>query len=135
MLQSALNNAWVHQVLYKPFDHNLVQTTVERLLLESDQASQLGSEDYEVKSWLLVDDGETGLDDYEEATPSHDSESSKELILVIDDLGDMRNLISRSLENKDYRVVKASNGRRGLELAKKMRPDLIVTDWMMTKTA
>ena len=35
---------------------------------------------------------------------------NKELVLVVDDLKDMRDLISKSLESNNYQVAKASNG-------------------------
>ena len=45
----------------------------------------------------------------------------------------MRDLISNALESNNYQVAKASNGELGVELAQKIKPDLIVTDWMMPK--
>ena len=53
------------------------------------------------------------------------------LILVIDDLKDMRDLISNELLAQDFKVITRTNGLNGLEEARKYRPDLIITDWMM----
>ncbi len=43
----------------------------------------------------------------------------------------MRDLIGNSLKKKNYRVATAPNGKRGVEIAKEIRPILIITDWMM----
>ena len=85
--------------------------------------------DFEVKSWLLEEaEGKTGEGDQEEQVVT-DGDGAR--ILVIDDLGDMRDLIGNSLQKRNYAVLKASNGKLGLEAAKTHQPDLIVTDWMM----
>ena len=52
-------------------------------------------------------------------------------ILVIDDLRGMRDLISDCLKNANYAVLRAPNGKRGLEIAKESEPHLIIVDWMM----
>ncbi|MGL5272726.1 MAG: hybrid sensor histidine kinase/response regulator transcription factor, partial [Phocaeicola sp.] len=51
-------------------------------------------------------------------------------LLVIDDNADIRNYIASLLE-RDYTVLKASEGQAGIELAMKYVPDLIVSDVMM----
>lgn len=52
-------------------------------------------------------------------------------VLVVDDLHDMRDLLRRALAERGYRVITAVDGAQGLELARRHRPDLVVTDWMM----
>ncbi len=52
-------------------------------------------------------------------------------ILVIDDDIDLVEIIRVTLENQGYRVVDAQNGERGLETARRERPDLILLDVMM----
>ncbi len=52
------------------------------------------------------------------------------LLLVVEDNPDMRAFVSSSLA-KRYRVETAANGRLGLEKARRIRPDLIVSDVMM----
>ncbi|AFY83750.1 hybrid sensor histidine kinase/response regulator [Oscillatoria acuminata] len=52
-------------------------------------------------------------------------------ILVIDDDGVTRLLLKRNLQMQGYDVTLAKNGAEGLRLAKELRPDLIVCDWMM----
>jgi len=43
----------------------------------------------------------------------------------------MRDLLSVMLKKHKYQVISASDGVRGLALAKKRQPNLIITDWMM----
>jgi DNA-binding response OmpR family regulator len=52
-------------------------------------------------------------------------------ILLIEDDADMRENTAELLELADYRVLKAENGRRGVELARKETPDLVLCDIMM----
>ncbi len=52
------------------------------------------------------------------------------LILVIEDNDDMRNFLHKVL-SKTYRVETAYDGENGLEIIRKLVPDLIVTDLMM----
>ncbi|MBK6754718.1 MAG: response regulator [Flavobacteriales bacterium] len=52
-------------------------------------------------------------------------------ILLIEDDADMRDNTAEILELADYRVLKAENGRRGVEIARKEIPDLVLCDIMM----
>jgi CRP-like cAMP-binding protein len=52
-------------------------------------------------------------------------------ILLIEDDADMRDNTAEILELAEYRVLKAENGRRGVEIAKKETPDLVLCDIMM----
>ncbi len=52
------------------------------------------------------------------------------LILLIDDSGDMRRFVGDLLA-KRYRVVTARDGHEGLEKARMLPPDLIISDMMM----
>ena len=52
-------------------------------------------------------------------------------ILVIDDEQDIRNLLDTLLRRKGYDVVLAESGRKGLELFRRERPDVIVLDLKM----
>ncbi len=52
-------------------------------------------------------------------------------ILLIEDNADMRENTAEMLELADYRVLKAENGKRGVELARKETPDLVLCDIMM----
>ena len=52
-------------------------------------------------------------------------------ILLIEDDADMRDNTAEILELANYRVMKAENGRRGIEMARKEKPDLVLCDIMM----
>lgn len=49
-------------------------------------------------------------------------------ILVVDDDDSVRDLFSRVLQMEKYQVWEATSGRRGLELAREIRPDLVLLD-------
>ncbi|MEW6468768.1 MAG: response regulator [Bacteroidota bacterium] len=52
-------------------------------------------------------------------------------ILLIEDNKDMRENTAEILELSNYQVFTAKNGKEGVELAQKNRPDLIICDIMM----
>ena len=52
-------------------------------------------------------------------------------ILAIDDVANIRTLISNYLEQEGYRVLTAANGREALAVAQQDHPDLIILDLMM----
>ena len=52
-------------------------------------------------------------------------------ILVIDDEKDLQELVRYNLEKEHYDVIVASDGRTGLDIALRHRPDLVVLDLMM----
>lgn len=52
-------------------------------------------------------------------------------VLVVNDDADQLDLLQELLEHQGYRVLKANNAVRGLELAASKSPDLVVSDVMM----
>jgi DNA-binding NarL/FixJ family response regulator len=52
-------------------------------------------------------------------------------ILVIEDEPEMRRNIATLLRYRDYEAIEAENGRKGVELARRVKPDLILCDVMM----
>src|SRR5919112_1241402 len=52
-------------------------------------------------------------------------------ILIIEDNSDVRENTAEILEMANYRVLQAENGKIGVEVAQKMKPDLIICDIMM----
>lgn len=52
-------------------------------------------------------------------------------ILIIEDNTDVRENTAEILELANFRVLQAENGKIGVEVAAKMRPDLIICDIMM----
>ena len=54
-------------------------------------------------------------------------------ILIIDDETDILNILKYNLEKEGFLVETATDGVLGIELAKQMKPDLIILDVMMPK--
>ncbi|MEW6468224.1 MAG: response regulator transcription factor [Bacteroidota bacterium] len=52
-------------------------------------------------------------------------------ILLVDDEPDILEILSYNLKKEKYRVFTAENGRKGIEIAEKEQPDLIILDVMM----
>lgn len=52
-------------------------------------------------------------------------------ILLVDDDADLREVLRIVLEEAGYQVILAENGPRGLEMADRERPDLLLLDVMM----
>ena len=52
-------------------------------------------------------------------------------ILIIDDDGDIREFLGELLETEGYQTHTAASGRTGIDLAKQVRPDLVLLDIMM----
>ena len=57
--------------------------------------------------------------------------AKKPKILCVDDEQDILDLLTFNLEKEGYDVCTALNGRKGLEVAKRELPDLIILDVMM----
>lgn len=54
-------------------------------------------------------------------------------ILIVDDEEVIRELAKDLLENKGYQVLTAPDGRKGVEIAKSQKPDLIIMDVNMPR--
>lgn len=52
-------------------------------------------------------------------------------ILVIDDEKDFNYFLKKNLEEEKFEVITCSDSRKGFELAKKEKPDLILLDILM----
>jgi len=59
--------------------------------------------------------------------------TAKQKILIVDDEPDILELIEYNLKKEGYQVYLASNGQDGINVAKKVQPDLIILDIMMPK--
>jgi sigma-B regulation protein RsbU (phosphoserine phosphatase) len=56
---------------------------------------------------------------------------SQQTVLLVDDEPVARVSMSARLKRLGYRVLEARDGREGLELLRRERPDLTIVDWMM----
>lgn len=56
---------------------------------------------------------------------------SSQRMLIIEDDPDTQQMLTMILRSEGYDVLTAGNGPLGLELLRKMGPDLVVLDWML----
>ena len=54
-------------------------------------------------------------------------------ILIVDDEADILEILKFVLESQGYECITASDGEEGLNLAREVKPDLIILDVMMPK--
>src|ERR1700682_4497609 len=54
-------------------------------------------------------------------------------VLVVNDLADQLELMNSALRKAGYRVFSAEDGQEGIEAARRVRPDLIISDVKMPK--
>ncbi|MDQ1362534.1 MAG: hypothetical protein QG652_394 [Pseudomonadota bacterium] len=59
------------------------------------------------------------------------AERETPLILVVDDDVVIRRMLKKALQNQAYDVVEAPNGSEGVELFRKLRPDMVLLDVLM----
>ena len=52
-------------------------------------------------------------------------------ILIVEDHADIRKLVRLTLEFEDYEIHEAGNADEGLEVVRRLRPDLLLLDVMM----
>ncbi len=61
------------------------------------------------------------------------TDPSEKRVLVVDDEPDVRNFISACIEDAGFNVETAENGLEALEILKKKRVEVIISDLMMPK--
>ncbi|MEE2742366.1 MAG: response regulator [Bdellovibrionota bacterium] len=128
MLERAINLGKVDQVIFKPWDQEELVEIMEKYVEKSNLNLQ---EDFKFKGWQLSDADEIEVD--LETSDESDLSMSGEKILIVEDLKDMRDLISRSLRRQGFQTLTANNGEDALEKLKNVIPDVIILDWMMPK--
>ena len=67
----------------------------------------------------------------ETAMPEGVAEADLRLVLVVDDEASQRELLSRFLQRQGFAVRTAADGRSGLELARSLKPHVILLDVML----
>ncbi len=73
---------------------------------------------------------EQSFNDYSQDVEKFQNQSDKPTILIVEDSEDVRKYISEVLK-KDFNLIEASDGKEGIEKAKSISPDLIISDVMM----
>ena len=59
------------------------------------------------------------------------ADAVQQIVLIVDDERVSRVNMAARLKRLGYRVIEASDGKTGLELLRRERPDLTILDWMM----
>lgn len=59
--------------------------------------------------------------------------TDRKKVLIVDDEESMVALLKKRIESAEYDVITAFDGQEGLSVARKEKPDLIVTDVMMPR--
>ncbi|UCH98483.1 MAG: response regulator [Candidatus Aminicenantes bacterium] len=84
----------------------------------------------EIETLYMITESETGEQDNEEPGVVKTRDREKPVILVVEDHADVRKYICEPLTT-DYTVIEAADGKEGIDKAKEIIPDLIVSDIMM----
>jgi response regulator RpfG family c-di-GMP phosphodiesterase len=133
MLEKSINESQIDHVIQKPWQTSDFKEKIVAFVKASKLKVSIPSDlkKFTPKDWLVEQDSQ---DQSIDSQPTEEfAEGSGELILVVDDLKDMRSMISTLLKKNSYNVHTAINGVDALEKIKRKKPDLIVTDWMMPK--
>ena len=131
-LQLPLKDGW--QVMGELKRHPLckdIPVVIVSIVDEKSLGFSLGAVDYFVKP-VNRDDLIQALDRVHLVGKAG---SRKPRVLVIDDDRAATDLIQVILENEGYEVLKAFEGRQGVELATRERPDLVILDLIMPETS
>ena len=85
---------------------------------------------FDIHTQYIIEDEENVTAETPEPVDENGKSRDKNIVLVVEDNADVRKYIRGPLE-PHYTVVEAKNGREGIDKAKDIIPDLIVSDIMM----
>jgi len=94
--------------------------------------------DGSLAEWQLDTPAHFRLIDIDEATDQRvverdvDEDQREHSVLVVEDTPDVARVIRLALHH-DFRFLAAGDGAQGLELARRYRPTVVITDWMMPR--
>lgn len=54
-------------------------------------------------------------------------------IVLVEDEAQLRDLIALELDDEGHEVLRAADGREGLETIVRERPDIVICDWLMPR--
>lgn len=112
----------------------IVELPLGREHLGDDEITEVSELERDVILKNLTDEIPETIVDSSSRTPQNDNEKTedKTIILVVEDNADVRAYIKDSLGN-NFQIEEAKNGELGVEKAKEIIPDLIISDIMMPK--
>jgi signal transduction histidine kinase len=109
---------------------------LDRRAFHVERSGGLRAADYGVSEWRVDDTDKFRLIELEQATEQRvverdaDERLRPHSVLVVEDTPDVIRVIRLALHH-EFRVLAASDGAKGLDLARKHLPTLIITDLMM----
>ena len=111
---------------------------LERRVASGDPLEGQREGDHGLSEWQLDTPDRYRWFDVDEATEQRraprdeDEHRRAHSVLVVEDTPDVARVIWLALHH-EYRILVAGDGVQGLELARRHRPSLIITDWMMPR--
>ncbi|MFK7932387.1 MAG: ATP-binding protein [Saprospiraceae bacterium] len=108
----------------------VAKTTQNLAIVKEDNATEIATSIPAAEVVLLKNEhSKTAQKDKPQPPNENDP---RPVLLLVEDNAELRNFIKASL-HKEYQVIEATNGQKGIERAKEFIPDLIVSDVMMPK--
>ena len=129
-----INKNIVNFIIKKPLVSELDIELVEKCIQTSDQLNEVCHNvlSASIKDWHIIEDNI--IEEKKSCNKISEEvfiDDGSPLILIVDDLIDMKRHIRNVLCSKYTNIICADNGLKGLETARARKPDLIITDWMM----
>lgn len=134
-LAAGITDAQAHYIIYKPADLAKEARVIEGYVTRSTIQASLPKDGYSAtsKEWQLAGLEGDSVADSRLGKLSNKPVANKATILVVDDVHDMRVMISSILQSQDFHVLHAANGLQAFEMlqSRQVSVDVIVTDWLM----
>ena len=118
--------------IHFPFDNSKFENEISYELSDNNSYKDNNFDMVEPAEIQLYSSDQNSQKGQAESSIQIQSQSNKEIILIVEDNADVRAYIREQLEI-DYKVIEAGNGEEGIINAQIEIPDLIITDVMMPK--
>jgi signal transduction histidine kinase/class 3 adenylate cyclase/DNA-binding NtrC family response regulator len=133
MLAEGVRKAQAHHILYKPCDYRKELQLIEDYIRKSPivRLQEEGTQ-HEERDWHLAGLEQRHAQQVEEPKLVR-PEGCKAVILVVDDVFDMRGIVSGMLRSHGYHMIAAAGGEEALKIVETHPQliDLVITDWLM----
>jgi signal transduction histidine kinase len=130
--EAARNLERAHQRLERLSDgldpNQLDESRLRLRVKQQDLVAHLEPEALDDSRLIDIDDAT----DQPRPEADEDEHRREHCVLVVEDAPEVARVIRLALR-RDYRILIASDGQQGLELARRQRPSIVITDWMMPK--
>ena len=118
--------------IHFPIDNSKIENEISYELSDNNSYKENNFDTVEPAEIQLDSSEQNSQNGQAESIIQIQSQSNKEIILIVEDNADVRSYIREQLEI-DYKVIEAGNGEEGIINAQIEIPDLIITDVMMPK--